>query len=122
MEDGTRVLTAKSVFDAFDRPREGKSKEEQCVTNMPSFLDANNLQFFVGEDLKWWTIPIKYKTKSGNEAGGYDAKILPAICKVYLDARQQMALYFYIRSLIITFTISLRIGFIYNYSALVYPH
>src|SRR4051812_13387356 len=83
LEDGTRVLTAKSVFEAFDRPRKGKSKEENRVTNMPSFLDANNLQPFVGEDLRGWTNPIKYKEKLGGDGSGYNAKILPAICKVY---------------------------------------
>lgn len=88
LEDGTRLLTASSIFAAFERPRKGKSKDEQRVTNMPSFLDANNIQPFIGEDLKGWTIPIKYKSKTSNESSGYDAKILPAICKVYLDARQ----------------------------------
>src|SRR5687767_9190149 len=92
LQDGTRLLTAKSVFEAFDRPRKGKSKEDHRVTNMPSFLDANNLQPFVGADLKGWTLPIKYKSKAGPEGSGYDAKILPAICKVYLDARAAGAL------------------------------
>ena len=40
LSDGTRVLTASSVFKAFGRPRRGKSSGEQRAANMPSFIDA----------------------------------------------------------------------------------
>lgn len=87
LEDGTRLLTATSVFEAFDRPRKGKSKADQRVAGMPSFVDAQNLQLFVSEELIEWTKPVTYITKNGTKASGYNAKILPALCKVYLDAR-----------------------------------
>ena len=44
LSDGTRVLTASSVFKAFGRPRRGKSSGDQRAANMPSFIDANNLK------------------------------------------------------------------------------
>ena len=46
LSDGTRVLTNKAVFDAFDRPRKGKSVVDRRAENMPSFVDANNLKSF----------------------------------------------------------------------------
>lgn len=59
---------------------------------MPSFIDANNLQPFIGEDLRGGLIPIEHLTKRGRLDTGYDAKILPLICDVYLDARLADAL------------------------------
>lgn len=47
LSDGSRVLTATSVFEAFDRPRKGKSSEDYRADLMPSFINANNLQPFV---------------------------------------------------------------------------
>ncbi|MGB2527183.1 P63C domain-containing protein [Flagellimonas sp. SN16] len=87
LEDGTRVLTATAVFMAFDRPRKGKSSEEYRADRMPSFINANNLQPFVSEDVKEWTELISYRDLNGNEKQGYDARILRGLCKVYIDAR-----------------------------------
>lgn len=49
LSDNTRVLSAASVFGAFDRPRKGKSGEEYRVDRMPAFFNANNLQRFVNQ-------------------------------------------------------------------------
>lgn len=92
LEDGTRVLAASSVFEAFDRPRKGKSQVDQRVAEMPSFIDAKNLQPFVDETVIERTGLINYSTKKGGRGSGYDARVLPAICKVYLDARAAGAL------------------------------
>lgn len=92
LEDGTRVLTASAVFTAFDRPRKGKSSEEYRADQMPSFINANNLQQFVSEELKGWTQLIPYIDLNGNEKTGYDARILRGLCKVYIDARNADAL------------------------------
>lgn len=55
---------------------------------MPAFLDANNLQPFVGEDLVGVLKQIDYIEKNDKtKSSGYNALILPLICKVYLDAR-----------------------------------
>ena len=44
LEDGTRILTKTAVFQAFDRPRKGKSITDPRNINVPSFIDANNLK------------------------------------------------------------------------------
>lgn len=89
LNDGTRLLTAASVFKAFDRPRRGKRGVDQDRPNLPSFMDANNLKPFIDEVFQGGSgFEIQYITKSGNTTyTGYNAEILPAICEVYLRAR-----------------------------------
>lgn len=86
--DGTRLLTLSAVFKAFDRPVRSKIKAGNRVDQMPSFLDANNLQPFVDQELIEVINEIEYINKSGTVSSGYDAKILPMICDVYLKARR----------------------------------
>lgn len=88
MSDGTRVLTATAVFQAFDRPRKGKSSEGYRADQMPSFINANNLQPFIDESIMVWTRTIPYQTLSGVQKRGYDARILRGLCKVYMDAKR----------------------------------
>lgn len=93
LDDGTRVVTASAVFDAFDRPRKGKSSESYRVDRMPSFINANNLQPFVDEQLIWWTCLIKYTSINGVVKEGYNARVIRGLCKVYIDARNANALH-----------------------------
>lgn len=92
LSDNTRVLSAASIFSAFERPRKGKSSEEYRVDQMPSFINANNLQRFVSQELIQWTKLIEYEDKKGNKKTGYNAHILRGLCKVYIDARKGKAL------------------------------
>ena len=59
---------------------------------MPSFINANNLQPFVDEELIGWTELVPYKDLHGNIRQGYNARILRSLCKVYIDARAAGAL------------------------------
>lgn len=92
LEDGTRIITKSAIFKAFGRTKRGRPKVEIRVPNMPAFIDANNLQPFIGEDLIRVLVQIDYKDKNGIAATGYDANILPLMCKMYLDARVNKAL------------------------------
>lgn len=82
------MLTQTAVFQAFDRPRKGKSLAGGRNANMPSFVDANNLKpfadavFATGPDVE-----INYIGRNKSVAQGYRAEILPAICDIYLEAR-----------------------------------
>lgn len=87
LNDNTRILSAAAVFKAFDRPRKGKSNETYRVDQMPSFINANNLQPFVNQQLIEWTKPISYLDLNGTVKYGYNARILRGLCKVYIDAR-----------------------------------
>lgn len=93
LSDNSRVLTASSVFNAFDRPRKGKSSEGYRADRMPSFINANNLQPFVSQDLLQWTETIQYIDLNGKLREGYNAQILRELCKVYIDARKANALH-----------------------------
>ena len=57
------------------------------MLNMPAFIDAKNLQPFINEDLGGVLNPIEYQGLKRNMATGYDAKILPLLCDVYLSVR-----------------------------------
>lgn len=86
LEDGTRVLSNTAIFKAFDRPRKGKGKEIYR-TEMPSFIDANNLKPFINEVFGDGTgFSIEY-INNGRILSGYKAEMLPLICEVYLKAR-----------------------------------
>jgi hypothetical protein len=87
LEDGTRIITYSAIFKAFGRTKRGRAKGEIRVLNVPAFLDAKNLQPFVGEDLMGVLKQIDYLDKNGKQDSGYNALILPMLCKVYLDAR-----------------------------------
>ena len=75
LSDGTRVISRNAVFRAFGRTKRGRAKSEQREPNMPSFLDAKNLQPFVGADLRRVLNPISYIDKKGKEVTGYDSLI-----------------------------------------------
>jgi hypothetical protein len=87
LENGTRVISQGSVFQAFGRPQRGISKDGTRMLNMPAFLDAKNLLPYIDDELREKIVPIKYKNKNGRESIGYDAIILPMVCNVYLQAR-----------------------------------
>jgi len=93
LEDGTRILSSTAMFKAFDKVRKGKSKEENRVTNMPSFIDANNLKPYIDKAFTEGTeFSIKYIAKNKSILNGYKAEILPIVCDVYLQARQDSVL------------------------------
>jgi hypothetical protein len=90
LEDGTRVLNRAGVFRAFGRTRRGRALSETTrVKGYPSFIDAQNLQPFIGADLAKELTEFQYISKSGKTTrNGFKAKILPEVCDVYLRARE----------------------------------
>jgi len=83
LEDGRRLITETSMFEILDRKRFGRSSTEQ----LPRFLAANNLKPLITNDLECGAGTITFIPKNGRKAYGYEAKIIPEICKIYLDAR-----------------------------------
>ena len=92
LEDGTRIITQSAVFKAFGRTKRGRAKDDIRVLNRPAFVDANNLQPFIHGDLDKVLVPIEYNSMNNNLTEGYNAEILPKLCKVYLDAREEKKL------------------------------
>ena len=92
LDNGTRILTAKSIFDAFGRVRKGmNSRLEIDGTKIPPFLAAKNLEPYITQSVIERTRLIYYRDGKGKKAG-YAANILPAMCDVYLAARREDAL------------------------------
>jgi len=92
LEDGTRVISQSSIFKAFGRTKRGRKKDEIRVLNMPSFIDAKNLQPFIDSELAGVLNLITYVDKNGKERKGYKAVIVPMLCEVYLKARENKKL------------------------------
>lgn len=87
-EDNTRIISTSAVFEAFDRPRKGQNQRLEIDNfKVPPFLAAKNLQPFINEDLLQILKQVEYLDGS-KVCKGYDARILPKLCSLYLEARR----------------------------------
>lgn len=84
--DGTPVLNKTKMMKALGRPWKGKSRSDS-----PVFIGAKNLQPFIRPELKKLFEGVQYYDGK-RLVTGYDAKILPYICRVYRDAARADAL------------------------------
>lgn len=92
LDDGTRVLSATSIFIAFGRSRKGmNSRLEIEGTKIPPFLAAKNMESLITQDVIERTKLITY-FDGGKKKQGYAATLLPRMCQIYLDARRQKIL------------------------------
>ncbi len=89
LEDGTRVLSRNAIFRALGRTKRGRALEETREPNMPSFIDAKNINQLIDNELRSGLKGLRYITKNGRVVNGYIAQILPSICDVYLEAREK---------------------------------
>ena len=92
LDNGIRILSQSAVYKALDRPVRSTSKEGNRVDQMPSFLDANNLQIFVNQELRELINKVEYVGLSGKVTSGYNARIVPKVANVYLEARRSKTL------------------------------
>lgn len=84
LEDGRRIVTQTGVFKALDRPSRGNAR----VIGIPVFMDAQNLQPFINEELRAVIDKVEYINKNGKVLEGFDANILPLVSDLYLRARE----------------------------------
>lgn len=88
LNNGQRIITQSGVFYALDRPVRGNSRIDQ----IPTFMDAKNLQPFINEELMAMTKKVVFLGLNNKKQEGYDAKILPLVSDLYLQAREHKAL------------------------------
>ena len=70
-----------------------KKKRERKGAVLPEYISAQNLAPFVPKDVEEALLnPITYLTKSGTEAQGVPATVLPEICNIWLVCREKGAL------------------------------
>jgi hypothetical protein len=91
LDNKLRVLTQETFLTTLGRAGKAKggqgSRQMMRVGGLPPFLAAGNLEPYISDELRIAATPIVYRTVRGNRAYGYDAKLLPMVCEVYLRAR-----------------------------------
>lgn len=85
--DNTRVIMMTSVFKAFGRVPRSNNR----LINIPAFIDAQNLQPYINQEVEKLIKPIEYVDGKSTQIG-YNAEILPEICDLYLKARRDKVL------------------------------
>lgn len=97
LEDGTRVVSEHGLTTALLGSRSGASKRLKRASlehgaPIPLFLAPGNLKPFISQELLDGPLrPINYEV--GNRMiSGFDASIVPAVCDVWLKARDAIAL------------------------------
>lgn len=101
LENGKRLLTQQSFLKAVGRAANAKggqgserlTGEDKIINGLPPFLAAQNLIPFISDELREATSPIVFRNSKGRKAYGYDAKLLPMVCEVYLKARDNNVIY-----------------------------
>jgi hypothetical protein len=87
LEDERRLINQTAMNAAFERT--GGARRGPGAQGLP-LLSPLNLQSFITPELrKIGESPIAYRLPSGARALGYPAEILPLLCELYLEARQE---------------------------------
>ncbi len=92
LTDGTRVLSENGITNAILGVRSGASKRkkkaaEEAGTHLPLFMAPRQLEPFISKDL--YDGPFKQirYVDGRTVVTGYDARILAAVCEIWLKAR-----------------------------------
>jgi hypothetical protein len=91
LETGKRLLTQETFLTSIGRAGKAKAGTGSFATvdGMPPFLAADNLKRFISDELRQSTTPIFFRNEKGIRAAGYEAKLLPMVCEVYLKFRDE---------------------------------
>ncbi|MEX2374402.1 MAG: P63C domain-containing protein [Dehalococcoidia bacterium] len=99
LEDGTRVLSERSVTAALGGKRGGshwrRKRADEDGRNLPVYISAQNLRPFISDELsEGLTHPVTYLPRNGGRAvTGIRAELLPKMLGVLLAARDAGALH-----------------------------
>lgn len=96
VEGEIRVITQGGMLQSIGRSRTPMAGTGGLsdVDKLPSFLSASNLSKFITPEILMTTNPVYFRAESaGDVAVGYDARLLPMTCEVYLRARDAGVLY-----------------------------
>jgi len=92
LEDGTRVLTQAGFLESLGRHRKANVRRESGEEPMPPILQGKAIKPFISPEIREKSQPIAFRLPSGSRASGYNAEVLPAVCEIYLRARETGAL------------------------------
>lgn len=87
LDDGTRLISQGDIMRALGRHESSGRKAESDIK--APFVSAANLREFVSSDLVAELTPVEYRQQDTSPIKtGYPAAVLPAVCEVYLAARE----------------------------------
>lgn len=92
LEDGTRVLTQWGFLRAIGRSGRPAAGRGSDVEKVAPFLAVDTLKPYISKELADSTKPMVFRIPRGIKAFGYKAELLPKVCEVYLQARDDKAL------------------------------
>lgn len=91
-DNHTRVISASAVFEALGRPRKGQNNRVEVDNfQLPPFVASQNLSPFINADLMKILKQVEYLDGT-KKVKGYDARILPKLCSLYLTVRREKKL------------------------------
>ncbi len=88
LQDGTRVLTQASFLRALGRHPKANVRREGGEERVPAILQGKALKPFISDEILEKSQPITFRLPTGGRASGYNAELLPAVCEIYLSARE----------------------------------
>lgn len=89
LEDGTRVLTQASFLEALGRHRKANVRREGGEEPLPAILQGKAIFPFISKGIREKSAPIAFQLPTGGRASGYNAELLPEVCEIYLQAREE---------------------------------
>ena len=93
LPDGRRILRHKTFAKAMGKAKSNHEETERAKSlKIPVFVCANNLTPYLKAENLEGGDQILYKGKDGRRLIGYDATLLPKLCKVYVKADDDNAL------------------------------
>lgn len=93
LPDKSRVLSRIGFLKALGRTGKAKGgRKYDAEFQTPVFLSANNLKPYISNELLENSKSIKFIDTNGIESIGYRAELLPSVCYVFLDAKEDNAL------------------------------
>ena len=88
LEDGSRVLTQAGFLEAIGRHRKANVSHNRD-RRVPAIIQGKKIAPFISEETLERLQPIVFQTPHGTRAYAYRAEVLPVVCDIYLQAREQ---------------------------------
>lgn len=89
LSDGTRLLTQAGFLGALGRSTKPKGRSQQVTDGLPPFLATKSLKPLITQQIIDTTVPIDFITTTGGKALGYKAELLPQVCDLFMEAKNQ---------------------------------
>lgn len=92
LSDGTRLLTQAGFLGALGRSTKPKGRSQQATDGLPPFLATTSIKSLITQEIIDATVPVAFITPTGGKALGYRAELLPRVCDLFMEAKNQRLL------------------------------